>query len=59
MKTEFTSSWIYCYKRGDKAVFLNRWDENIREFDTYEEAEKYADENINLIDIKNPKQQTL
>lgn len=50
-KTKFIGSgWIYCFKRGDKAVFLNRKDELIKELDTYEEAEKYANNNIHLID---------
>lgn len=53
MKTEYKSGWLYCYLRGNKAVFLNRWDETIKEFRTYNEAELFANENINLINIKN------
>lgn len=52
MKTEHKSGWLYCYKRGEKAVFLNRWDETIKVFNTYDEAELYANENIHLIDIR-------
>ena len=52
MKTEIKSSWVYCLKKGNKAVFLNRWDETIKEFKTYKEAESYADENLYLIDKK-------
>ena len=52
MKKQITSSWIYCFKSGDKAVFLNRWDEVIKRFRTYLEAETFADLNINLIDKK-------
>ena len=46
------SSWGYCYKQGKRYVFLNRWDEVIKRFNTYEEAEAFADLNINLIDKK-------
>ena len=42
-------AWLYCFKRGDRAVFLNRKDEVIKEFETYKEAEDYANKNINLI----------
>ena len=49
---EIKSGWGYCYKRGNKAVFLNRWDETIKEFETYQEAEDFANKNIKLIDIK-------
>ena len=45
------NGWLYCFKRGNKAVFLNRKDQVIKEFDSYEEVEKYANDNINLIDI--------
>lgn len=51
MKT-ITSSWIYCFKSGTGYVFLNRWDEVIKRFPTYELAEKFADSNIELIDKK-------
>ena len=44
------SGWIYCFKRGGKFVFLNRKDELIKEFETYKEAEDYANKNIHLID---------
>ena len=53
MKRGHKSGWLYCFKRGDKTVFLNRWDETIKEFTTYNEAGLFANENINLIDIKN------
>jgi hypothetical protein len=48
--------WLYCYKSGTKAVYINRWDQVIKEFETYEEAEKYANNNPHLIDIKIKKQ---
>jgi len=44
--------WIYCFKRGGKAVFLNRDDQVIKEFDSYVQAELFANENIHLIDEK-------
>lgn len=47
--------WAYCYMSGDQAVFLNRWDEVIEIFETYKEAEDYANENIHLIDVPKPK----
>jgi hypothetical protein len=51
IKTELRKiGWLYCFKRGDKAVFLNRKDQVIKEFDNYEEAEQYANNNIHLID---------
>ena len=43
----------YCYLNDSDAVFLNRWDEVIKKFKTYDEAESYANENIHLIDVKN------
>ena len=49
------SAWVYCFKRGSKAVFLNRKDETIKEFDSYEEAIQFAEKNIQLIDISHPK----
>ena len=52
MKTITPSSWGYCYKQGKRAVFINRWDEVIKRFNSYENAEKYADKNMNLIDKK-------
>ena len=52
MKKQITSSWIYCFKSGNGYVFLNRWDEVIKRFTTYLEAETFADLNINLIDKK-------
>lgn len=45
-------SWLYCFLRGEKAVYLNRWDQTIKEFDTYAEALIYAKEHPELIDIK-------
>ncbi len=44
------SGWVYCFKRGNNAVFLNRKDKVIKEFNTYEEAEQFANNNIHLID---------
>lgn len=52
MKKLTPSSWGYCYKSGNGYVFLNRWDEVIKRFDTYKEAETFADNNMNLIDQK-------
>jgi hypothetical protein len=47
--------WIYCFARGSKFVFLNRWDDDIKEFDTYKEAADFANSNRDLINkrIKN------
>lgn len=42
-------AWIYCYMSGDKAVFLNKRDELIKEFDTYKECIEFAEQNIDLI----------
>ena len=51
IKTELRKSgWLYCFKRGNKAVFLNRKDQVIKEFDSYEEAERFANNNMHLID---------
>jgi len=52
MKKQITSSWIYCFKTDNGYIFLNRWDEVIKDFKTYEEAEIYADKNIHLINKK-------
>ena len=52
MKKQITSSWVYCFKSDNGYVFLNRWDEVIKRFNTYEEAEAFADLNINLINQK-------
>ena len=46
------SGWIYCFKRGDKFVFLDRKDELIKSFNTYEDAVIFANININLINQK-------
>jgi len=54
MKSQSKSGVFYCYMSGDQAVFLNRWDEVIETFNTYDEAEKYANENIHLIDVQKP-----
>jgi len=43
------SGWIYCFKRGSKFVFINRKDELIKSFKTYNEAVTFANSNINLI----------
>lgn len=40
----------YCYKKGDKAVFLNRKDDVIKEFTSYEDAFNFAKNNLHLID---------
>ena len=45
-----TSSWVYCFKSDTGYVFLNRWDQVIKRFNSYENAEKYADKNMHLID---------
>ena len=53
------SGWIYCFKRGDKFVFLDRKDKLIKSFNTYSEAVTFANENIHLINqnpIKNNEQ---
>lgn len=47
-----SGAWIYCFKKGDKAVFLDRRDRVIKEFDTYAEAVEFADKNIHLINRK-------
>ncbi len=41
--------WIYCFKRGDKFVFLDRNDKLIKSFDTYAEAITFANSNSELI----------
>jgi len=46
---KYSNSWLYCFKKGDRAVFLDRKDNVIKSFDTYDEAIKYADENMDLI----------
>jgi hypothetical protein len=51
MKTP-NGAWIYCFKRKDSAVFLNRRDEVIKEFKTYDEAIEFATVNMNLIEPK-------
>jgi hypothetical protein len=43
------SGWIYCFKRENKFVFLDRKDKLIKVFNTYNEAVKFANLNINLI----------
>ena len=48
------SAWLYCFKRGNKAVFLNRKDELIKKFNTYDEAINFAEKNIHLIDHPAP-----
>lgn len=45
-----STGWIYCFKRENSAVFLDRKDNVIKEFNTYDEAIAFADENIHLID---------
>ena len=51
-KTEITFPWLYAFKRGDRAVFLNRWDQVIKEFATYQEAEDYARGHYSMINQK-------
>lgn len=48
IKNEF--GWVYCFRIGDKAVFLNRKDQIIKEFASYQEAVTFANNNIDLID---------
>lgn len=48
-KVDKGAAWIYCFKSGDKAVFLNRYDEVIKRFATYSDAEQYATKHIHLI----------
>lgn len=58
MQVNKNIGWLYCYMRGSKAVFLNRWDETIKEFESYDEANDYANKNSDLINIKiNPSTQ--
>ena len=58
IKTELRKiGWLYCFKKGDKAIFLNRKDQVIKEFDTYIEAEVFANNNIYLIDESKPNQE--
>ena len=54
MDKELKLGVFYCYMSGDQAVFLNRWDEVIERFDSYGEAEEYANKNIHLIDVVKP-----
>lgn len=49
-------AWIYCFRREKSAVFLNRKDEVIKIFHTYDEAIEFAKNNIHLIDTS-PDQQ--
>ena len=53
------SGWIYCFKKDDCSgfVFLNRKDELINSFDTYNEAVTFANANIDLIN-QNPIKKT-
>ena len=55
MNKELRLGVFYCYMSGDQAVFLNRWDEVIERFDSYDEAEEYANKNIHLIEKAKPK----
>jgi hypothetical protein len=54
MKKELNLGAFYCYLSGDQAMFLNRWDEVIEMFESYSEAEEYANKNIHLIDVVKP-----
>ena len=47
------SGWIYCFKRGDKFVFLDRKDKLIKSFNAYNEAVAFANGNIHLVN-QNP-----
>jgi len=49
---EYFAASLWCYKRGDGAVFLNRKDEDIKTFSSYEEAIVFASNNMHLIDNK-------
>jgi len=49
MNKQSESGWIYCFKRGDKFVFLDRKDRLIKKFNTYNEAVTFANSNIHLI----------
>ncbi len=44
------SGWIYRFKRCSIFVFLDRKDNLIKSFDTYNQAVTYANMNIRLID---------
>ena len=53
-KTKLSQSgWVYCFKRGDKIVFLDRKYKIIKRFNAYNEAVTFANENIHLIN-QNP-----
>lgn len=49
-------AWLYCYMSGSRCVFVNRYDHIIKIFNTYDDAENYAKNNIHLIDINNNEQ---
>lgn len=42
-------SWLYCYKKRNKWVFLNKKDKVIKEFNTYKDCIDFAKNNIDLI----------
>lgn len=42
----------YCYLNEEGAVFLNRWDQHIKQFKTYNQAIEFAIDNIKLINVK-------
>jgi hypothetical protein len=52
MKDNNNKAVWYCYLNDKGAVFLNRYDQHIKQFKTYKQAETYANKNINLIDVK-------
>lgn len=52
MKFRPGKAWMYVFKNDKGYVFLNRWDQHIGQFDTWDEAEGFATDNIPLIDIK-------
>ena len=43
---------LYCFINDSGAVFLNRWDEVIKQFKNYDEAFNYAKDNIHKVDVK-------
>jgi translation elongation factor P/translation initiation factor 5A len=47
---EEARAMAYCYRDGDKAVFLDRKDQVIETFDTMGEAIAYAQKHLHLID---------
>lgn len=50
---KYSNAWLFCFKKGDRAVFLDRKDNVIKSFNTYNEAIAFANANIHLIN-QNP-----